>query len=309
MDEIPGDGENIVESRKLSSPKIIMTVDENTPAPFSLCNKDIGSLPAQYPSLPENVLDFFKLDEKSAVITGAASGIGYVVAEAYCQAGLKNLGVIDYAENPVSIDKLKAKFPKVQISYSRCDVRKAEQVESSIKSLHEQFGRIDIFVANAGIAWTAGPLIDQENDDHWHNVMNVDLNGVYYCAKHVGRIFKQQGSGSLVMTASMSAHIVNVPQLQAGYNAAKAGVLHLGKSLAVEWAPFARVNTISPGYIATELSDFVPDDMKNIWYSVTPKGRQGLPRELCGAYLFLGSDASTYVTGADLRVDGGYCAV
>lgn len=286
-----------------------MTVEETIQLSGSICNQEIGPLPAKYPTLPDNVLDFFKLNEKSAVITGAVSGIGYAVAESYCQAGVKNLGIMDYAQNPVSIDTLREKYPKVQIAFSHCDVRKAEQVEASIKALHEQFGRIDIFVANAGIAWTAGPMIDQDNDNDWHNVMNVDLNGVYYCAKHVGRIFKQQGSGSLVMTASMSAHIVNVPQLQACYNAAKAGVLHLGKSLAVEWAPFARVNTISPGYIATELSDFVPKETKNVWHSLTPKGREGLPRELCGAYLFLGSDASTYVSGADLRVDGGYCIV
>lgn len=283
-----------------------MTVDQT---PVSLTNKDIGSLPAAFPQLAPNVLDLFLLTGKSAVVTGGARGIGYVISEAYCQAGVQNLAIIDYSDNPAAIAQLKANFPKTTIAFHHCDVRKGAMVKEVIDEIHRAFGRIDIFVANAGIAWTGGPLIDTENDDEWHNVINVDLNGVYYCAKNVGRIFREQGLGSLVMTASMSAHIVNVPQLQAGYNAAKAGVLHLGKSLAVEWAPFARVNTVSPGYIATELSDFVPEEQKNVWYSVTPKGRQGLPRELCGAYLFLGSDASTYVTGADLRVDGGYCAV
>ncbi|ODV70325.1 NAD(P)-binding protein [Hyphopichia burtonii NRRL Y-1933] len=286
-----------------------MTVDENTPAATSYCNKDIGNLPAQFPSLSPNILDLFLLTGKSAVITGGARGIGYVISEAYCQAGLKNLAIIDYAANVLNIEKLQAQFPKTNITYNHCDVRKSDEVAKVIGEIHQNFGEIDIFVANAGIAWTDGPLIDQDNDDLWHNVVNVDLNGVYYCAKNIGRIFRDQGKGSLVMTASMSAHIVNVPQLQAAYNAAKAGVLHLGKSLAVEWAPFARVNTVSPGYIATELSDFIPEDQKNKWYSITPKGRQGLPRELCGAYLYLASDAATFVTGADLRVDGGYCAV
>lgn len=282
-----------------------MTVDHT--APVSSCNKEIGPLPAAYPVLSDNIIDLFHLTNKSAVITGGARGIGYVVSEAYCQAGVRNLAIIDYAPNDVAINALSEKYPKTKITFHVCDVRRAEQVELVIKTIHEDFKQIDIFVANAGIAWTSGALIDQPNDDDWHNVMNVDLNGVYYCVKHVGRIFRDQGFGSLVMTASMSAHIVNVPQLQAAYNVAKAGVLHLGKSLAVEWAPFARVNTISPGYIATELSDFVPDEQKNIWYALTPKGRQGLPRELAGAFLFLASDAATYVTGADLKVDGGYC--
>ncbi|EAZ63262.1 peroxisomal 2,4- dienoyl-CoA reductase and sorbitol utilization protein [Scheffersomyces stipitis CBS 6054] len=285
-----------------------MTVETAT-APQSMCNTDIGSLPAADPVLPTNVLDFFKLDGKTAAITGGARGIGYAISEAYLQAGISKLAIIDYAPNEAALDELRSRFLKSTIVYHNCDVRKADQVKSVIDKIEEEFKVIDIFVANAGIAWTSGPMIDQETDDDWHNVMNVDLNGVYYCAKNIGKIFRKQGKGSLVMTASMSAHIVNVPQLQAAYNAAKAGVLHLGKSLAVEWAPFARVNTVSPGYISTELSDFVPTEMKNKWYALTPQGRQGAPRELCGAYLYLASDASTYTTGSDIRVDGGYCSV
>ncbi|ODV78019.1 peroxisomal 2,4 dienoyl-CoA reductase and sorbitol utilization protein [Suhomyces tanzawaensis NRRL Y-17324] len=285
-----------------------MTV-ESSQAPVSIVNKDIGSLPAAFPNLSPSILDLFSLSGKSAIITGGARGIGFVISEAYLQAGCSKLAIIDYADNDVVLQNLRETFPKAHITYHHCDVRKAEQVEEVISTIHADFGVIDIFVANAGIAWTAGPLIDQETDFDWHNVMNVDLNGVYYCAKNIGRIFREQGKGSLIMTASMSAHIVNVPQLQAAYNVAKAGVLHLGKSLAIEWAPFARVNTVSPGYIATELSDFVPDELKNSWYAVTPKGRQGLPRELCGAYLYLASDAATYTTGSDMRVDGGYTAV
>lgn len=107
----------------------------------------------------------------------------------------------------------------------------------------------------------------------------------------------------------MSATIVNVPQLQAAYNAAKAGVKHLSKSLAVEWAPFARVNSVSPGYIATKLSSFADPDVKAKWLQLTPLGREANPRELVGAYLYLASDASSYTTGADLNVDGGYTVV
>ncbi|KAK6461895.1 peroxisomal 2,4 dienoyl-CoA reductase and sorbitol utilization protein [Scheffersomyces coipomensis] len=287
-----------------------MTIESSSSiTPVSICNTDIGSLPAPFPQLSSNILDLFLLTNKHAVITGGARGIGYVISEAYLQAGISKLAIIDYSNNEPAINRLREQFPKSSINYYDCDVRKAEQVKNVIETIHKEFETIDIFVANAGIAWTSGPLIDQDNDDEWHNVMNVDLNGVYYCAKNIGKIFRQQGKGSLIMTASMSAHIVNVPQLQAAYNVAKAGVLHLSKSLAIEWAAFARVNTVSPGYIATELSDFVPDDIKNSWYALTPKGRQGAPRELCGAYLYLASDAATFTTGSDIKVDGGYCSV
>lgn len=284
-----------------------MTIDSS--APQSVFNKQIGSLPAEFPTLPNNVIDLFMLTNKSGVITGGARGIGFCISEAYCQAGIANLAIVDYADNEPALNNLRKRYPKTNITFKHCDVRKADMVKQVIDEIHQEFKSIEIFVANAGIAWTSGPLIDQETDDEWHNVMNVDLNGVYYCAKNIGRIFKEQGTGSLVLTASMSAHIVNGPQLQAAYNAAKAAVMHLGKSLAVEWVDFARVNSISPGYIATELSDFVPEDIKNSWYMVTPKGRQGLPRELVGAYLYLASDASTFTTGSDIKVDGGYTSV
>lgn len=275
----------------------------------SICNVDIGPLPARDPVLKPNIMDLFRLTGKSAVVTGGARGIGLVIVEAYLQAGCDRIAIVDYAPNDVLMARFQEHYPAAKVEYYQCDVRKAELVRLVISAIASSFSTIDIFVANAGIAWTSGALIDQETDDEWDNVINVDLNGVYHCAKNIGRIFRDQGYGSLVMTALMLAHIVNVPQLQAAYNVAKAGVLHLAKSLAVEWAPFARVNSVSPGYISTELLDFVPEDIKQKWYSVTPKGRQGTPRELCGAYLYFASDASTYTTGSDLKVDGGYCSV
>ncbi|KAF5210168.1 hypothetical protein E0198_003034 [Clavispora lusitaniae] len=111
------------------------------------------------------------------------------------------------------------------------------------------------------------------------------------------------------MTASMSGHIVNVPNYQTCYNASKAAVLHMSKSLAVEFAGFARVNTVSPGYTDTPLSDFVPTSQRAKWWGLTPMGREALPTELAGAYLYLASDLSTFTTGTDIRVDGGYCSV
>ena len=146
--------------------------------------------------------------------------------------------------------------------------------------------------------------------------MRVDVDGVYHCARTAGRIWREQKQnklkgftyGSFIATSSMSGHIANFPQLQTAYNAAKAAVRHMCQSLAVEWVQFARVNTISPGYINTEISNFVPPETKNIWRDKIPMGREGEPIELVGAYLYLASDASTYTTGTDILCDGGYCA-
>jgi len=159
-------------------------------------------------------------------------------------------------------------------------------------------------IANAGIPSKAGGLDDAL--ENWHRVVDVDFNGAYYCARVAGQIFRQQGHGNLIFTASMSGHAANVPQQQACYNACKAGVIHLAKSLAVEWAGFARVNAVSPGYVNTPISADCAFEMKEAWYELTPMKRDADPRELKGVYLYLASDASTYTTGADIVVDGGY---
>lgn len=281
-----------------------MTIDNSVPQ--SVINTAVGPVPAQFPTMASNIMDLFLLNDKGAIVTGGARGIGYIICETYCQAGLSKLAIMDYADNVLAIKELRDRYPKCQIEFYQCDVRKHDQVKSIIDQVKESFGVIDIFVANAGIPWTSGDMVAADNDKEWHNVMDVDVNGVYYCAKNIGRIFREQGKGSLIFTASMSAHIVNVPNYQAPYNAAKAAVLHLSRSLSVEWIDFARVNSVSPGYMATEISDFVPRDIRDHWCKLIPKGREGLPRELGGAYLYLASDAASYTTGADIRVDGGY---
>jgi sorbose reductase len=199
-----------------------------------------------------------------------------------------------------------------------------KDVWNSIHNIAKEFnGRLDIFVANAGIPWTQGRMIDGETS-HYHKVVATDLDSVFYCAKAAGEIWRRQYTsgkslsgetlenysyGSFIATASMSGHIANIPQLQSAYNAAKAGVVHLTRSFAVEWVKFARANTISPGYMATEISKFIPPETKAIWRQKIPMGREGEAHELKGAYLYLASDASSYTTGTDLLVDGGYTAV
>lgn len=142
--------------------------------------------------------------------------------------------------------------------------------------------------------------------ESWDKVIQIDLNGTAYCAKAVGEHFKQQGHGSFVITASMSGLIANYPQEQTSYNVAKAGCIHMASSLANEWREFARVNAISPGYIDTGLSDFIDKKTQDLWRSMIPMGRDGEAKELKGAYVYLLSDASSYTTGANIVIDGGY---
>jgi len=156
-----------------------------------------------------------------------------------------------------------------------------------------------------GFKWFVPGLLDGSVQD-WDHVIHTDLSGVAYCAKAVGPHFKERGSGSFVITASMSGHVANYPQEQTSYNVAKAGCIHLARSLANEWRGFARVNSISPGYIDTGLSDFVDAKTQDLWNSMIPLGRPGNAKELKGAYVYLVSDASSYTTGADMVIDGGY---
>ncbi|KAF5097207.1 hypothetical protein D0Z00_002484 [Geotrichum galactomycetum] len=267
----------------------------------------LGPLPQPSPKPANHILDLFSLKGKVASVTGSSTGIGYAVAEAFAQAGA-DVALWYNSHNAEAKAKALSEKYGIKAKAYKVLVTDAAAVEAAIKEQIKEFGKIDIFVANAGVPWTAGPLIDTEDDSEWKKVIDLDFNGVYYCAKHIGRHFKERGSGSFIATSSMSGHIVNFPQMQAAYNAAKAGVRHFCASLAVEWAGFARVNSVSPGYIATEISDFVDQSTKSKWQSFTPLGREGEVQELVGAYLYLASNASTYTTGADIRVDGGYTA-
>lgn len=272
--------------------------------------KGLGPLPRPSPKPASNILDLFSLKGKVASITGSGGGIGYAVAEAYAQAGANV--ALWYNSNPSAVEKAKAlaeKYNIKAIAY-KCKITDEKAVKDTIEQQLKDFGgKIDVFVANAGVTWTAGDLIDVEDSEAFRKVIDVNINGVYYTAKTIGRIFKKQGFGSYIITASMSAHAVNIPQSQAVYNLSKAGVIQLAKSLAIEWSGFARVNTVSPGYINTEITKFASQEMKERWWSYTPLGREGETQELVGAYLYLASNASSFTTGTDIVVDGGYSIV
>ncbi|KAL4929747.1 uncharacterized protein BDV17DRAFT_281211 [Aspergillus undulatus] len=255
------------------------------------------------PTLPDSVFEMFDMHGKVVIITGGSGGIGYEVARALAEAGADI--ALWYNSSPA--DKQAATLEKdfgVRARAYKVSVQNFEEVQAATNAVVNDFGGLNVMIANAGIPSKAGGLDDKIED--WQKVVDVDFSGAYYCARVAGEIFRKQGHGNLIFTASMSGHAANVPQQQACYNACKAGVIHLAKSLAVEWAGFARVNSVSPGYIDTPISGDCPFEMKEAWYSLTPLRRDADPRELKGVYLYLASDASTYTTGSDVVVDGGY---
>ncbi|EDN02762.1 L-xylulose reductase [Histoplasma capsulatum] len=275
----------------------------------------------QAPPSTGSVLDLFSLKGKTAIVAGAGAGIGLAVSHAFAEAGA-NIAIW-YNSNKATIERA-AEIEKkygVQCRAYQVNVTDPEKVSDAISTVVQEFnGRLDIFIANSGVPWTKGAMIDADLD-HYRKVIRTDVDGVYYCARAAAahwRRQKEKGTdingkklenftyGSFIATASMSAHVVNYPQLQTAYNAAKAAVIQMCKSLAVEWVRFARANSVSPGYIATELSDFIPAATKAIWHEKIPMGREGETHELVGAYLYLASNASSYTTGTDIIVDGGY---
>lgn len=270
----------------------------------SIIEPKLGNLPTQEPEISSNVINLFSLRGKVASVTGSSQGIGLAVAEAYAQAGADI--AIWYNSTPADdIARRLSQTYNIKAKAYKCAVDSFEEVQKTIKLIVEDFGTIDIFVANAGIGWKSCPVAESSLDEY-HKMMNINLNGVYYAAKCLGPIFEKNGKGSFIITASQAGHIVTVPIAQAAYNASKAAIIQLGKSLAIEWVRFARVNIISPGYILTEIAKHVPFDIKSKWWPLIPMGREGSPQELVGAFLYFASDASTFTTGADLIIDGGY---
>jgi len=263
-------------------------------------------MPIRVPK-PESLKDLFSLKGKVVVITGASGprGMGIEAARGCAEMGADV--AITYASRPQGGEKNAKELGEtygVKAKAYKCDIGSWDSVSTLVKDVIKEFGKIDAFIANAGRTADSGIL--DGSVEAWHEVIQTDLNGTFNCAKAVGAHFKERGTGSFVITASMSGHIANFPQEQTSYNVAKAGCIHMARSLANEWRDFARVNSISPGYIDTGLSDFVDPKVQELWMSMIPMGRNGDAKELKGAYVYLVSDASTYTTGADLVIDGGY---
>lgn len=248
-------------------------------------------------------LDRLRLDGRRAFITGGGRGIGLSTGMALAEAGAR---VTLSDRDPSILQSGLAAMAAAGYTADGVllDVTDAAAVTEAAKAAADT----DILIANAGIAWPDTPAEDL-NDAAWLKVIDVDLNGVFWCARAFARPMLDRGAGSIVAVGSMSGMISNTPQRQAHYNAAKAGVHHLVRSLAGEWAPRrVRVNAVAPTYVATEMSlnAFRTTDMGKTWLAMTPMGRMAEPEEIATVIAFLASDAASAMTGAIVPVDCGY---
>lgn len=252
-----------------------------------------------------SVLDLFDLRGKKALVTGASSGIGRKVALAYAEAGAE-LGLA--ARNSEALDALAEEIAAAggKAVPIACDVTRQDQVSAMVDRMTAELGGIDIAVCNAGIV-SVTPMLDMSVEE-FERIQSTNVTGVFLTAQAAARAMVAQGrGGSIITTASMSGHIINIPQQVGHYCTSKAAVIHLTKAMAVEFAPHnIRVNSISPGYIMTELVEPLAE-YHRLWEPKIPMGRIGRPEELNGLYLYLASAASSDMTGSDLVIDGGYC--
>lgn len=245
-----------------------------------------------------------KADGKTAIVTGGARGIGLAGVEVFLESGVNVvIADIDLKAAKETAEKLSGRGPEVVAV--RTDVTDPESVRNLVAQVSAKFSSLDILFNNAGIC--VNESAENMSFENWKRVIDINLTGVFLMAQAAGRIMIRQGSGVIINTASMSAHIVNRPQPQCAYNASKAGVIQLTRSLAVEWAKYGvRVNSISPGYIATDITLRAPEEWKQSWNEQSVAGRMGKPEELKSALLYLASEGSSFTTGADLVIDGGF---
>ena len=237
------------------------------------------------------------LSGKLVVITGGGRGIGLATAERFRAQGSRVV-VVDLAMTSPDLD---AEFLPV-------DVTDAEAVEAAASDVAARFGAPDVVLNAAGIVRSASA--EDMTVADWRQVVDIDLSGTFYVCQAFGRRMLDAGRGSVINIASMSGSISNFPQKQVSYNAAKAGVVHLTKTLAGEWADRGvRVNSVSPGYIATDLTAALLErepELGVTWRERTPMRRLGTPDEVASVILFLASEASSFMTGSDVIADGGY---
>jgi NAD(P)-dependent dehydrogenase (short-subunit alcohol dehydrogenase family) len=256
------------------------------------------------------VLDRFRLDGRVAVVTGGNRGLGRAFAQALAEAGA-DVAVVarDDERSQAAAGELAAagtpsgRSPRTLVVHA--DVTRRDDVERMLDEVTTGLGPVDVLVNNAGYCIHRPAL--EVTDEEWRAVLDVNLDGLWRCCQVVGRQMAERGTGTIVNIGSMSADIVNRPQWQPAYNASKAAVHHLTRSLAAEWAPLGiRVNALAPGYTKTEMAPVDEPQFRRYWIEDAPMQRYTTPEELGPSLLFLASDASSFMTGAVLTVDGGY---
>ncbi len=250
------------------------------------------------------IKELFDLTEKAALVTGSARGIGRACAEGLAEFGAA-VAIADlHEENLNNTVAEMTEAYEVQVEGIVCDVTKAAEVTGMVGRVLRVLGKIDILVNSVGIVILKAA--EEMKEEEWRKVIDTNLTGTFLCCQEVAKRMIPAGGGAIVNIASMSAHIVNRPQDQVSYNTSKAGMIHMTRSMAAEWAEDnIRVNTVSPGYTLTEMTQTVPEYHEG-WRGLIPMKRLCEPEELVGGVIYLVSDAASYTTGHDLVIDGGY---
>ncbi|KAK9489158.1 hypothetical protein V1508DRAFT_442933 [Lipomyces doorenjongii] len=277
--------------------------------PLSLSEENIVSTTSSLvapATTVKSVFSQFSLASQVAVVTGGAQGLGYAMAASLCSAGLAGIAILDV--NPVVGEAAAVSLQKAygtSARFYRADVTDEFVMKTVFAEINTDFGAIDVVVCSAGIVENCPA--EEYPFFQFQRLININLSGSFLSAQAAFPYLKARDGGSIIFIGSMSGHIVNFPQCQIAYNASKAGVIHMMKSFAAEWAKYKiRCNSISPGYMQTELVSSFEPIMVQHWINNTPMGRMGLPYELQGVALWLASEASSFTTGADITVDGGY---
>jgi NAD(P)-dependent dehydrogenase (short-subunit alcohol dehydrogenase family) len=248
----------------------------------------------------------FDLTGRTALVTGGNQGLGKAFAIGLAEAGAK---VAIAGRNTERNDKLAAEAAAAGLTLRpiTADITRSEDVDRMTAEAIDALGHIDILVNNAGTCYHAESW--DVTDEQWDAVFALNVKALWACSLAVGAHMRERGSGSVINIGSMSGIIVNRPQMQPAYNASKAAVHHLTKSLAAEWAPLGiRVNALAPGYVKTDMAPVDRPEFKRHWIDDTPLQRYAMPEEIAPSVVFLASDAASFITGSVLVADGGYTA-
>ena len=251
-----------------------------------------------------SVMSKFGLSGRTAVVTGATRGLGRAFAHALAEAGANIVVVGRDADAAREVEQELAALGRQSLTVL-ADITARSEVERILAESVARFGPVDILINNAGTCIHRPAL--EVTDDDWRQVMSVNVDALWIASQVFGRHMTARGSGTIVNIGSISAQIVNRPQWQPAYNASKAAVHQLTKSLAAEWAPLGvRVNALAPGYIKTDMAPVDEPQFRRYWIEDAPQQRYATPDELGPAIVFLASDASSFMTGSVLVIDGGY---